>query len=127
MEPNAIYSLEEAARELHATPDTIAQYARSGELCGTLIGKGWIFTGQKLLDFVNAQSAKEAAERRRQHAAGPTLQAVDASSDRRPRRRKSLPLLPELGLDQKPRSNKPHEAAAPVRSLPAAATPERVR
>lgn len=53
---------------MHGTPDTIAQYARSGESCGTLIGKGRIFTGQKLLDCVNAQAVHEAAERRRQHA-----------------------------------------------------------
>lgn len=102
MEPNAIYSLDEAAQELHATPDTIAQYARTGELCGTLIGKGWIFTGQKLLDFVNAQSAKEAADRRRQHASVPVLQAVGDSAGRRPRRRKALPRLPELALEPDP-------------------------
>ncbi len=103
MEPNAIYSLDEAARELHATPDTIAQYARSGALCGTLIGKGWIFTGQMLLDFVNAQSTQEAAERRRLHAAGPALQAVDVTTSGS-KRRKTPPLLPDLGFGSAPGS-----------------------
>jgi hypothetical protein len=106
MEPNAIYSLDEAARALHATPDTIAQYARTGELCGTLIGKGWIFTGQKLLDFVNTQSAQEAAERRRLHSAGPVLQAVADPTGPRSRRGKVLPPLPGATLDPKPNAQK---------------------
>lgn len=90
--------LAAAAALLHAEPATVAGCARSGELPGTHIGKGWVFLREDVLAFLRERIAADTAERRaRQHP--PPLGSVaelGVKSARRPRRAAVPPLPPPV-------------------------------
>jgi hypothetical protein len=78
--------LAAVAALLQADPETIAQYARTGELAGTRIGKGWIFLWEDVLGFLRQRIAKHTAP-----LASVTAVAVEQT---KARRRTVLPTLP---------------------------------
>lgn len=105
--------LESVAALFQAEPDTVAQYARTGELPGTRIGKGWIFLREDALAFLRERIARDTAARKAAHAQAngempeskkqstPGLAAV--LHERRPRRRRTeLPALPPLVSSTRP-------------------------
>jgi hypothetical protein len=108
--------LEGIARLFGAEAETIAQYARSGELPGTRIGKGWIFLRADALTFLRERINRDTEARRSVHyrrdcAAqknGPrgSEQTTGLLFERPPRRRRTalpeLPLLPS-GPQQSPK------------------------
>nr|WP_307727931.1 helix-turn-helix domain-containing protein [Massilia terrae] len=90
-----------------AEPETVAQYARTGELPGTRIGKGWIFLREDALAFLRQRIARDTAVRRAAHAKTDRATEQDGSPakqkpvgvllDHRPRRRRTeLPALPAI-------------------------------
>jgi hypothetical protein len=60
--------LDAVAALFHAEAETIVQYARTGELPGTRIGKGWIFLREDALGFLRQRIDKDTAARRAAHA-----------------------------------------------------------
>lgn len=103
--------LEGVAALFGAEAETVAQYARSGELPGTRIGKGWIFLKDDALAFLRERidrdtEARRAARSQHEHL-GPTNEPRHGDKpsgvvfDRQPRRRRTvLPTLP--GLPSRP-------------------------
>lgn len=105
--------LEGVAVLFEAEPDTVVQYARTGELAGTRIGKGWIFLREDVLAFLRERIARETDARRAAHAQakaeGPEQKSRTAPKvqgvlvERRPRtRRTQLPPLPTLPTAPRP-------------------------
>jgi hypothetical protein len=92
MDSTDTMDVADVAAFLKAEPETIAQYARAGELAGTRIGKGWIFLREDVLAFLRGRKANR-PQRKPQTAA--KVQAVLV--ERRPRtRRTQLPTLPTV-------------------------------
>lgn len=103
--------LDGVAALFHAEPETVARYARTGELPGTRIGKRWIFLRKDVLAFLREQIDHDTTARRAEFAAPkstadsqkPMLVLESQSSAaavllERPqrRRRAPLPVLPAL-------------------------------
>ncbi len=91
---------DQVAAFLRADAETVRQFARSGDLPGTRIGKGWIFLKTDVLDFLRARIAADTA-RRRQRAADQTNHATKHPAaifvtPRASRRRRAPIQLPEL-------------------------------
>jgi hypothetical protein len=87
--------LDAVAVFLHAEPATVAQCARTGELPGTRIGKGWVFLREDVLAFLRQRIAADTAERRAKQNP-PSLGSVSkiATSPARRQRRAVIPELP---------------------------------
>lgn len=60
--------LQGVAALFRAEPETIAQYARSGELPGTKMGKSWVFLRDDVLAFLRKRILQETEERRGQRS-----------------------------------------------------------
>jgi hypothetical protein len=86
--------LAAVAALLQADPETIAQYARTGELPGTRIGKGWIFLWEDVLAFLRQRIAADTAARRAKQTAPLVSVTVVAVEQTKTRRRTVLPSLP---------------------------------
>ena len=87
--------LQGVAILFRAEPETIAQYARSGELPGTKMGKSWVFLREDVLAFLRKRILEETKERRGRrtdHAASPQPEAVLLIPKPRTRRT-TLPVL----------------------------------
>jgi hypothetical protein len=87
--------LEAVAAFLHAEPATIAQCARTGELPGTHIGKGWVFLREDVLAFLRQRIAADTAERRAKQNPPPLGSVTPiATPPARRQRRAAIPQLP---------------------------------
>lgn len=89
--------LQGVATLFKAEPETIAQYARLGELPGTKMGKSWVFLREDVLAFLRKRILEETKERRirrTDHVTSPQPDAVLLI--RKPRTRRTT--LPELPL-----------------------------
>jgi excisionase family DNA binding protein len=115
MRDDRILTVDEAAKLVHAAPDTLLQYIRRGELPAARLGKLMLIVYDDLLTFVRKSAAEQTSARvdfnvardrtvterigaNQQPLAPPfVLTAVAKSSSGRSRgRRKSLPqLLPD--------------------------------
>lgn len=93
MEKDETLDVSEAALLLHAENETVMQFARSGELPGTRIGKSWVFLRTDVLSFLRQRILLDTEERRRHYATAPLAIAME-----RPKhaRRTKLPVLPDL-------------------------------
>jgi hypothetical protein len=88
--------LQGVATLFKAEPETIAQYARSGELPGTKMGKSWVFLREDALAFLRKRIVKETEERRERRSDAPPAQQPSAVllRQKQPTRRTILPVLP---------------------------------
>lgn len=94
-------NIQEVAAFCRAEPETIAQYARSGELPGTKMGKGWVFLHDDVIAFLRERIADETRLRRAKtnsNSAHCEPVAVQFSLPAR-KKRTTLPPLP-LQVDQ---------------------------
>lgn len=93
-----VLGVAEAATLLRAEAETIMQYARSGKLPGTRIGKGWLFLREDVLDFLRRQIHTDTQERlARTTAEGMTAMLLDRPKKTRRR------ALPDLSIfDERP-------------------------
>lgn len=57
-----ILLLKDAAAFLHLHPVTLSQRAKAGAIPATKLGKRWIFSQRQLLEFIEAQAVKNAAQ-----------------------------------------------------------------
>ena len=92
MRDDITLNAEEAAALLHAESETVMQYARSGELPGTRIGKSWVFMRDDVIAFLRKQISKDTAMRLQIKT---TPLAVSSKPAQKPRRR-TPPVLPSL-------------------------------
>jgi len=51
--------LEDAAAALQCSPETVAEYATSGELPGAKVGRAWVFTVTDLVAFLKTRQKGE--------------------------------------------------------------------
>lgn len=88
--------LQGVAALFRAEPETIAQYARSGELPGTKMGKSWVFLRDDVLAFLRKRILQETEERRGKHTdyAAPAQPSAVLVTQRQRTRRTTLPPLP---------------------------------
>lgn len=89
--------LQGVATLFKAEPETIAQYARSGELPGTKMGKCWVFLRDDALAFLRKRIAQETENRRGKQSSCPSEEqprAVIVANNKRTRRT-VLPALPQ--------------------------------
>jgi hypothetical protein len=88
--------LQDVAILFRAEPETIAQYARSGELPGTKMGKSWIFLREDVLAFLRKRILEETEERRGKctDLAAPLLPEAVLLIPEPRTRRTTLPVLP---------------------------------
>jgi hypothetical protein len=92
---NETLDLHGVAALCKAEPETIAQYARSGELPGTKMGKSWVFLRDDVLAFLRKRIAEETEMRRERCIATSELVQPDSVLIRRkPKARRTV--LPEL-------------------------------
>ena len=84
-----------AAALLNADAETVLLLARRGELPGTKIGKSWVFLRIDLLDFLSAKVKADTARRRKQ-ASEPAIPTGVLVVAKQSRRRRQLPVLPQL-------------------------------
>lgn len=93
---NETLDLHGVAALCKAEPETIAQYARSGELPGTKMGKSWVFLRDDVLAFLRKRIAEETELRRVRHT--DTVQSARPDSvlihRKSKTRRTALPELP---------------------------------
>lgn len=92
---NETLDLHGVAALCKAEPETIAQYARSGELPGTKMGKSWVFLRDDVLAFLRKRIAEETELRRVRHT--DTVQSTRPDSvliHRKSKTRRTV--LPEL-------------------------------
>lgn len=89
-------NIQEVAAFCRAEPETIAQYARSGELPGTKMGKGWVFLLDDVVAFLRERIADETRLRRAKTVsnAAPCEPAAVQFNQPARRRRTTLPPLP---------------------------------
>jgi excisionase family DNA binding protein len=93
MHEDITLNADDAAALLHAESETVLQYARSGELPGTRIGKSWVFMRDDVIAFLRKQIAHDTAERLRTKV---EPLAVSLQSKQNSRRR-IPPVLPTSG------------------------------
>lgn len=67
MHNNHILSLDDAAKHVHATPDTLLQYIRRGELPAARVGKRIVITLLDLVTFVQELARQQSMERQAKH------------------------------------------------------------
>ena len=93
---NETLDLHGVAALCKAEPETIAQYARTGELPGTKMGKSWVFLRDDVISFLRKRIAEETEQRRvRQTNEKKSLQPDNVLIRRKPKtRRTALPELP---------------------------------
>ena len=60
------------AELLRCTPDTVEEMARSGDIPGLKIGRGWLFVRLDLLSYLAEKARNEAADRRAKRQPGVT-------------------------------------------------------
>jgi len=80
---------EGCAELLRCSIDQVEEMARTGEIPGLKIGRGWLFVPADLLAFIAERAREEAQERRAKRQPG--VARIEA----KPRRR-SPPALPSL-------------------------------
>jgi hypothetical protein len=90
--------IHEVAALCRAEPDTIAQYARSGVLPGTKMGKGWVFLRDDVITFLRERIADETRQRRAQaETRAPDHELIALQVAPAPRRRRNAPpVLPTV-------------------------------
>lgn len=88
--------LQGVAALFRAEPETIAQYARAGELPGTKMGKSWVFLRDDVLAFLRKRILEETQERRGQRSDGTLAAQPNAVliPQKQRTRRTVLPTLP---------------------------------
>lgn len=88
--------LQGVAALFRAEPETIAQYARSGELPGTKMGKSWVFLRDDVLAFLRERILQETQERRGQRCdyTAPMQASAVLVEQKQRTRRTVLPALP---------------------------------
>lgn len=59
---------QDVANRLHASPYTIAKYARAGRIDASFIGRRWLFTEAAVERFVNDSATRTTRARRRRTA-----------------------------------------------------------
>lgn len=102
-----ILGLDEVAALFRAEPETVAHYARTGELPGTRIGKRWVFLKEDAMAFLRERIRRDTAARRtmRGHTGHRASLSDDESrtdalllppSPRPKSRRRTLPELPSI-------------------------------
>lgn len=84
-----------AAALLNADAETVLLLARRGELPGTKIGKSWVFLRIDLLDFLSSKVRADTARRRKQ-VSEPAIPTGVLLVTPQSRRRRKLPVLPQL-------------------------------
>lgn len=78
-----------------AEAETIAHYARSGELPGTKMGKSWVFLRDDVITFLRKRITEETEARRvRNTDANESVQPAAVLIRRKPKTRRTV--LPEL-------------------------------
>lgn len=80
----------ECSELLHCTPEQVEELARSGEIPGLKLGRGWLFVRSDLLSYLAEKARAEAQERRAKRQP-----VMNRSPDIKPRRRQP-PALPAL-------------------------------
>lgn len=98
---NETLDLHGVAALCKAEPETIAQYARSGELPGTKMGKSWVFLRDDVLTFLRKRIAEETQLRRVKHtdAAEPSPPEGVLVHRKTRTRRTTLPELPVASIN----------------------------
>lgn len=93
---NETLDLHGVAALCKAEPETIAQYARSGELPGTKMGKSWVFLRDDVLAFLRKRILQETEERRgkRTDYGVPAQPSAVLITQKQRTRRTILPALP---------------------------------
>ncbi|WP_371763764.1 helix-turn-helix domain-containing protein [Massilia sp.] len=113
MHNDRILNVDEAAKLVHAAPDTLLQYIRQGELPAARLGKHLVIVYNDLVAFVKAVAARQTAERvnidltsnrtkteRQETSRQPNIPSfvytpgASSPSERRRGRRRQLPQLP---------------------------------
>jgi hypothetical protein len=94
--------IQEVAAFCRAEPETIAQYARSGTLPGTKMGKGWVFLRDDVVGFLRERIADETKMRRAKTKDTVRMPEPIGVAFERPAklRRTALPLLPTYPKQQ---------------------------
>lgn len=64
MHDKTILTLADAAKLVHAPPETLLQYIRRGELMAARIGKNFVITHASLTAFVNMLATRQSMERK---------------------------------------------------------------
>lgn len=80
----------ECSELLRCTPEQVEELARSGEIPGLKLGRGWLFVRSDLLSYLAEKARAEAQERRAKRQP-----VMNRSPDIKPRRRQP-PALPAL-------------------------------
>ena len=102
MQDDITLNADAAAALLHAENETVLQYARSGELPGTRIGKSWVFMRDDVIAFLRKQISQD-TERRLRTRAAPLAVALEPKRNSRRRRPPDLPSLPtRIGYEHEP-------------------------
>jgi hypothetical protein len=88
----AILSSAQVAELLHCSVQTVELRARKGDLPGLQFGNGWVFPVGALHQRLNELALEAARERAKPKTPAPTatLRAV-------PTKRRTLPILPDIG------------------------------
>jgi hypothetical protein len=94
---NETLDLHGVAALCKAEPETIAQYARAGEIPGTKMGKSWVFLKDDVIAFLRKRIAEETELRRERHSIGTKPFQPDAVLFN-PKARKRRTVLPELPI-----------------------------
>ena len=64
IQPNVYYTMEEAARLLRVSPQTVSRLLQSGRARGVKIGRTWRILGASLLDLGGGEPESESRELR---------------------------------------------------------------
>jgi hypothetical protein len=92
---NETLDLHGVAALCKAEAETIAHYARSGELPGTKMGKSWVFLRDDVITFLRKRIAEETEARRVKNTdADESVQSAAVLIRRKPKTRRTV--LPEL-------------------------------
>ena len=81
------YNIEEAAKFLHISPDSMLDLAGSGEVPGAKIGRAWVFADEDLADYLRREVKKQTADRRGEKL---VPEIFDTVAMTRPARRKPM-------------------------------------
>jgi excisionase family DNA binding protein len=99
MSDDITLNADDAAALLHAESETILQYARSGELPGTRIGKSWVFMRDDVIAFLRKQiSIDTEARQRRSTTTAPVAIVMQPKPSSRRRQPPLLPVTASKGV-----------------------------
>lgn len=92
MPPIETMDADECAALLRCSVDQVEELARTGEIPGVKLGRGWLFVRADLLAYIAELARQQAAERRARHAPATHATNVSPMPRVKPRRRPPPPL-----------------------------------